>query len=75
MPDSPSTPEPQNRETAKEFVRRAQEKPPTLAAEFFDFLMHSKKWWLAPIIIVLLLLGLLIFLTGTGAGPFIYPLY
>lgn len=43
--------------------------------EFWDFLMQNKKWWLAPIVIVMLLLGLLLFLTNTGALPFVYSLY
>jgi hypothetical protein len=46
-----------------------------LLAEFWDFLKHEKKWWLTPIIVVLLLLGVLIFLSGTVAAPFIYPIF
>lgn len=49
--------------------------PPTLAAELWDFLRHNKKWWLLPILIVLLLFGVLIFLSGTGAAPFIYTFH
>jgi hypothetical protein len=48
---------------------------PTLVAEFFDFLRHNKKWWLLPILLVLLLFGVLIFLSGTGAAPFIYTFH
>jgi len=48
---------------------------PTLLAEFWEFLQHNKKWWLLPILIVLLLFGLLIFLSGTGAAPFIYTFH
>ena len=36
---------------------------------------ERKKYWLAPIIIALLLLGLLVFLSGTAAAPFIYTLF
>ena len=46
-----------------------------LASEFFDFLKHNKKWWLLPIIVVVLALGALVFLSGTGAAPFIYTLF
>lgn len=46
-----------------------------LAAEFFDFLRHNKKWWLGPIVVVLLLLGLLVLLGGSAAAPFIYTLF
>jgi Family of unknown function (DUF5989) len=48
---------------------------PTLLGEFWQFLRHNKKWWLLPILIVLLAFGLLIFLSGTGAAPFIYTFH
>jgi len=62
-------------ETATEFSREAEASQPSLLREFWDFLMHNKKWWLAPIVIILLLFGLLIILAGTGAAPFIYTLF
>ena len=46
-----------------------------LASEFWDFLKHNKKWWLLPIILVVLALGALVFLSGSGAAPFIYTLF
>jgi hypothetical protein len=46
-----------------------------LIREFFGFLAQNKKWWLLPILLVVLLLGLLIFLSGTAAAPFIYTLF
>lgn len=46
-----------------------------LLGEFLDFLAHNKKWWLLPIVAVLLLLGVLVFLSGTAAAPFIYTLF
>lgn len=48
---------------------------PTLLGEFWEFLRHNKKWWLLPILIVLLVFGVLIFLSGTGAAPFIYTFH
>ena len=60
---------------SQDFAAQAEEAPPGLIAEFVDFLLHNKKWWLTPIIIVLLFLGLIIFLSGTVAAPFIYPLF
>jgi hypothetical protein len=48
---------------------------PSLLAEFCGFLCHNKKWWLLPILIVLLIFGVLIFLAGTGAAPFIYTFH
>jgi hypothetical protein len=44
-------------------------------SEFAYFLKTSKKWWLAPIIIVILAFGVLVFLSGTAAAPFIYTLF
>ena len=71
MPD-PKKPE---SDAATEFSREAEASQPNLLREFWDFLMHNKKWWLAPIIVILLLFGLLIVLAGTGAAPFIYTLF
>ena len=50
-------------------------RPSTLLGEFIAFLRYNKKWWLLPILLVLLLFGVLIFLSGTGAAPFIYTLH
>jgi hypothetical protein len=46
-----------------------------LAAEFFFFLRHNKKWWLLPIVVIIFLFGVLVFLSGTAAAPFIYTLF
>ena len=63
------------REESSEFIKIAEEQDPGLIAEFWDFLVHNKKWWLTPIILVLLLMGLLVMLSGTAAAPFIYTLW
>ena len=65
----------QPEQQAQNFAAQAEEKPPGLIMEFVDFLLHNKKWWLTPIILVLLILGLIIFLSGTVAAPFIYPMF
>ena len=57
------------------FADEANQAPPGLLAEFWDFLLHNKSWWLTPIIVVLLLVGLLVVLGGTAAAPFIYTLF
>jgi hypothetical protein len=58
------------------FQEMAQEtKSPGLLGEFWQFLVHNKKWWLLPIVIAILLLGGLVFLSTTGAAPFIYTLF
>ena len=58
-----------------EFSKIADERDPGLLAEFWDFLIHNKKWWLTPIILVLLLMGVLVVLSGTAAAPFIYTVW
>lgn len=70
-PKKPSTPQ----DAPSEFEKLAEEKAPGLVAEFWDFLIHNKRWWLTPIIIVLFLLGLLSFFAGSGAAPFIYTIF
>ncbi len=59
----------------EEITRLAGEKRNGLVGEFWEFLKQNKKWWLLPILAVMLLLGLLVFLGGSGAAPFIYTLF
>ncbi|MBI5844414.1 MAG: hypothetical protein HZB23_07090 [Deltaproteobacteria bacterium] len=48
----------------------------SLAAEFWEFVKHRKRYWLLPIVIVLLTLSLLIVFTqGSAVAPFIYTLF
>lgn len=58
-----------------QFAREASSGRVGLAAEFWDFLKHNKKWWLLPILIAMVGIGVLIALGTTGAAPFIYPLF
>lgn len=57
------------------FERMGDQKRSSLAAEFVEFLAHNKKWWLLPIVLAVGLVGLLAVFAGSGAGPFIYPLF
>lgn len=75
MSETPKPPNQPPQAPTADFAKQAQERPPTLVAEFLDFLLHNKKWWLTPIVLVLLLVGLLIFLSGSAAAPFIYTLF
>ncbi len=59
----------------EEIARLASEKREGLLGEFWEFLKQNKKWWLLPILAVILVLGLLVFLGGSGAAPFIYTLF
>ena len=60
-----------------EFEQFADEPRIGLAAEFWEFLKHNKKWWLLPILLVFLVLGVLVLLTSSApaALPFIYTLF
>ena len=55
--------------------RLAEQLPPSLLAEMWDFLKHNKKWWLVPILLMMGLFGLLIVLAGSSVAPFIYTLF
>ena len=57
------------------FAERAREKQRSVAAEFFDFVRHNKKWWITPILLVLLLISALVIIGGSGVAPFIYALF
>ena len=60
----------------KDFKTAATERRKTgMVSEFFYFLKTSKKWWLLPIIVILVAFGILVFLSGTAAAPFIYTLF
>jgi hypothetical protein len=63
------------RSTTESFESASRKAAPMLVGEFWEFLKHNKKWWLLPILIVLLVFGVLIFLSGTGAAPFIYTFH
>ena len=58
-----------------DIAQLSKERRQTLVSEFWDFLKHNKKWWLLPILLVVLLLGMLVFLSGSGAAPFVYTLF
>lgn len=46
-----------------------------LITELWRFLKQTKKWWLLPILAVLLLFAVLMLISATAAGPFIYTLF
>ena len=73
MSDSAPNETPAEESTSTSFAEQADEAPPSLVAEFADFLIHNKKWWLTPIILVLLLAAYFAIVGGSAAAPFIYP--
>lgn len=58
-----------------DFAAEAEDGSQSFLGEFWDFLIHNKRWWLTPILIVLLVFGLLVILGGTGVAPFVYTLF
>jgi len=75
MNDDSHQPEIAPAQEPDDFAAEAERPQPGLLAEFWDFLVHNKKWWLTPIVLILLLVGALIMLSGTAAAPFIYTLW
>lgn len=59
-----------------DFLAGAGSKPPSLAGELLDFVVHGKRWWLAPVLVVLALLSFFALLAGIApVAPFIYTLF
>jgi len=63
------------RSRADEFAEQAEGQSQGLLAEYWEFLLHNKKWWLIPIVVALLLVGVLVIFGGSAAAPFIYTLF
>ncbi len=61
--------------TKQDFQRAGEQRPPSLAREFFQFLCENKKWWMLPILFVLAAIAGLMYFAGSGAAPFIYALF
>lgn len=53
----------------------ANDRESSFLMELWAMLRDRKKYWLMPIVVVLLLFGVLVFLSGTAAAPFIYTLF
>jgi hypothetical protein len=72
---------PENKERAgnqvDQFANAAEEQQMGLVREFWDFLLHNKKWWITPIVVVLLLVGILAYLSASAPAimPFIYTIF
>lgn len=59
----------------KEVHKLAAHRQAGLVGELASMIMQNKKWWLVPILVMVLVLGLIVFLGGTAAAPFIYSLF
>jgi len=60
---------------ADQFTQAGRQRRLGLVREFWEFLKHNKKWWLAPILLMLLLIGLLVLLSGSGVGAWMYTVF
>ena len=58
-----------------DFEQAGEEARESIVTEFVYFLRENKKWWLTPIIVVLALVGILAYMSMSGAAPFIYALF
>jgi len=58
-----------------DFEREAERRRTSFAGELWEFMRHNKKWWLTPIILILVVMAVLVVLGGSGAAPFLYPLF
>ncbi|MEY2881259.1 MAG: hypothetical protein RLZZ15_3639 [Verrucomicrobiota bacterium] len=59
----------------REFDDAGRRAAPGVVGEFILFLRANKKFWLIPLLGALLLLGVVAWLGGTAAAPFIYTLF
>jgi hypothetical protein len=62
-------------EKKSEFEKATEEASGGFLQDLAGYFKESKKWWLIPLVVIMLLLALLIFLSSTGAAPFIYTLF
>lgn len=62
-------------EQENDFERLSEEKDLGFIQECWQFIVENRNWWLIPMLIMLGIAGLLIILSATGAGPFIYALF
>lgn len=69
----PESKSPESKSELDELAQQASDRG--LLADYLDYLKATKKWWITPIILALLLVGLLVFLSVSGAGPAIYPFF
>lgn len=61
---------------ASSFIAASEERPGrSFLAEFWQFARQNKKWWLTPVVLSLLLVAVLVVLSATAAGPFVYTLF
>jgi hypothetical protein len=59
----------------RSFEAVSGERQPGLLADLWRMLKQHKKYWLIPLVAGLFILGLLVYLGGSAAAPFIYTLF
>lgn len=69
-------PKPNDKDTkAAELERLASAPQRGILREFWSFLTRNSRWWLLPVLVAMLLVGVLVVISSSGAGPFIYALF
>lgn len=58
-----------------EFLRAAADKDRGIVREFVAFMAENKVWWMAPILVVLGIVAVLLVITATPVGAFLYPFF
>jgi hypothetical protein len=66
---------PQHSDDGEKFADLADQPSQTFAQEVWYLLVTHRRWVIAPIIVVIALLGVLVMLSGSGVGLFIYTLF
>lgn len=56
-------------------VEAEQRAGSSFLGEFWQFARQNKKWWLTPVVLSLLLVAVLVVLSATAVGPFVYTLF
>jgi uncharacterized protein DUF5989 len=59
----------------RKFEHLAEEAQQSFVKEVWYLIASDKRWWLAPIVVAIAILGVLVMLSSTGVGPFIYTLF
>ena len=58
-----------------EFERESMRPRSTLLHGLFELLQQNKKWWMLPMVMVMLLFAVLMVLSNSAVGAFIYTLF
>ncbi len=58
-----------------EFARQARMRRTSVIGEFLFLVKKTRKWWMLPLVLLLLAFGVMMVLSSSGVGPFIYTTF